>query len=147
MEENNNILGTTIRNARIAMGFSIQDLSNKSGISTSHIYKIETVKTIPHLFTLRALCDALGINYVEFLEKLDYSISNGESNLGNTIRNARIAKGLSQHDLSELSGVTQAQISHIESGESIPQSATLKKLCAPLSLDFEELSKLSTNPY
>lgn len=148
MEENNNILGNTIRNARIAKGYSKQTLSSLSGISLNQIYQIEIGAAIPHPFTLKTLCDNLEICFIKILTDTGYrGYANCKDVLSNTIKEARIAKGLSQGELSRLSGISQAQISHIESGESIPRSDTLKKLCVPLSIEFQEISELSTNPY
>ena len=61
--------------------------------------------------------------------------------LGTFIKNARLAKGLSQMDLSILCEVSQQQISHIENGESIPHLSTLKSLCIHLDTDLNEVSE------
>lgn len=144
MEENNNILGTTIRNARIASGLSQQSLSDVSEVSLAPISKLESGKSIPHPSTLKKLCLALCIDYVEILEKCNYyNYCNCKSSLGHKIKEARIARGYSQNDLSKLTGITQGQIGNIEAGISMPNKTTLQALCIPLSLDFEELSKLS----
>lgn len=137
MEENINILGTTIRNARIDMGLSVQDLSNLSGFSISAIYNIENGKTIPKLFTLKMLCDVLFINYIEFLEKYNYlNYVSSENILGITIEVSRILKGYSQRDLSDLSGIAPSNIHKIEKGETQPQLITIIKICNVLCVDY-----------
>lgn len=50
-----------IRKNRIAKRLSIVQLSVDSGISRSHLYYIETKKTIPALDTLAKIAHAMGI--------------------------------------------------------------------------------------
>lgn len=55
------------------------------------------------------------------------------------LKQIRIAKGLSQKRLSELSGVTQGYISDIESGASEPTVRILRKLAKALDTSITEL--------
>ena len=55
-----------IRKYRIEKGMSIVQLSVESGISRSHLYYIETKKTIPTLDTLAKIADALGLKLKDF---------------------------------------------------------------------------------
>jgi DNA-binding XRE family transcriptional regulator len=48
----------------------------------------------------------------------------------------RHRRGLTQRRLSELSGVQQADISRIESGETQPMTVTAKRLADALGVDF-----------
>lgn len=137
MEENINILGNIIKDARIAMRLSVPDLSDLSGFSISAIYNIENGKTIPKLFTLKILCDVLFINYIECLEKCSYlNYVSSENILGITIELARILKGYSQRDLSDLSGISPANIHKIEKGKTQPQLITIIKICNVLCVDY-----------
>jgi ribosome-binding protein aMBF1 (putative translation factor) len=52
--------------------------------------------------------------------------------LGLEYHDARVARGLTQRQLSELSGVPQADISRIERGGGNPTEATLQRLAAAL---------------
>lgn len=58
---------------------------------------------------------------------------------------AREAKGLSQRDLAELSGVKQPAIARIESMKSTPQIDTLLKVLVPLGYTLE-IVPLQRNP-
>lgn len=60
------------------------------------------------------------------------------NNIGSIIKSARIAKGLSQFNLSRLSSVSESQIIKIEHGEVIPRLSTLKLICPHLSLNIDE---------
>jgi XRE family transcriptional regulator, regulator of sulfur utilization len=52
--------------------------------------------------------------------------------LGLQYQDARLARGLTQRQLSELSGVPQADISRIERGAGNPTEATLQRLATAL---------------
>jgi len=67
-----------------------------------------------------------------------------ESNsLGKILRERRKAKGLSQSQLSRMSGVSFGHISHIETGERFPSGHVLRKLAEPLGFGGVELLKLA----
>ena len=53
------------------------------------------------------------------------------------IRPARMAKGLKQEELAEMSGVARRTIGNIESGRMVPQAANLRKLMIALDLGPE----------
>jgi transcriptional regulator with XRE-family HTH domain len=56
------------------------------------------------------------------------------------LRKVRLMQGLSQQDLAAKSGVTAANISRIETGEtSQPRPSTLRKLAAALDVPVAEL--------
>ena len=58
------------------------------------------------------------------------------SELSALIRERRRSLGLSQRDLSELSGVDQANLSRIEASASGSTLSTLLRLCEPLGIDL-----------
>jgi HTH-type transcriptional regulator, competence development regulator len=56
------------------------------------------------------------------------------------LRELRLRQGLSQRDLSERTGITAANISRLETGEtSQPRPSTLRKLAAGLGVEVAEL--------
>src|SRR5579875_552962 len=57
--------------------------------------------------------------------------------LGLQFRDARVARGMSQRELSERSGVRQADISRIERGAGNPTEATLQRLASALEKRLE----------
>jgi ribosome-binding protein aMBF1 (putative translation factor) len=57
--------------------------------------------------------------------------------LGLQFRDARVASGLSQRELSERSGVRQADISRIERGAGNPTESTLQRLASGLEKRLE----------
>jgi len=54
--------------------------------------------------------------------------------IGKSIRELRKAKGLSQAQLAQKTGVTQAAISHIESGSKRASGGSVKKICKALGV-------------
>lgn len=52
------------------------------------------------------------------------------------LHKARIANNLTQKDLSKLSGIDQANISKIESGDYSPSLKTMKKLADAMNMDL-----------
>lgn len=61
-----------------------------------------------------------------------------KNRVGKRIRERRLAFGLTQAQLSELSGITQGHISQLEKGERVPTVATLRKLRDALVVDDAE---------
>ena len=66
--------------------------------------------------------------------------------IGEAIRQARIAKNLTQEQLGEKVGVQKSQISRLERGKSITLSSLMRLFSAmeiPLTLDMEGVGKVS----
>lgn len=62
-----------------------------------------------------------------------------------TLKEARLAKKLTQDELAELSGVTQAAISSIERGDvQSPSWDTVAKLCAALRMKPADVFPVNT---
>lgn len=58
--------------------------------------------------------------------------------LGQSLKNARLEKNLSQRDLADLSGITQTQICRIEQGLQKPFPKTLIALISILQVDLRK---------
>lgn len=142
---NNISLGLFLKNARISKGYSLCYLSNISGITFRHISLIENDKCKPTLSTLKSLCSALDLNFNTVVEQF-YCIKDDDSNaesitLGTFIKNARILKGLTLQQLSDLAGISSSQICFIERDKYKPQISTLMDLCSALNLDYKTVVK------
>ncbi len=59
--------------------------------------------------------------------------------IGQNIKNARKSKGLSQKQLGELLGVSQAAIGQFENEKSTPKIETIKKIAVALDIPVSEL--------
>ncbi|UEG53384.1 helix-turn-helix domain-containing protein [Mucilaginibacter daejeonensis] len=58
----------------------------------------------------------------------------------------RKKKGLSQTDFAKLVGLTQASLSHIESGKKQPHRSTISKICEALGMPETWFDLLTTDP-
>jgi transcriptional regulator with XRE-family HTH domain len=69
--------------------------------------------------------------------------------IGQTLRDIRLAKGLSGKDLETLSGVGQSTISRIELDQHSPSLDTLFRICTALEISITDLinEKLDPFPY
>lgn len=60
-------------------------------------------------------------------------------NLGNNIRRYRLRKGLTQEQLSQVSGVSEAYLSKLEAGKRNPTVGVLIKIADILGVEIEKL--------
>jgi len=60
-------------------------------------------------------------------------------NLGEQIKRVRTAKGLSQKEVLNISGLDKAQLSRIENGKTDPSFTTLQRIANALGLSIAEL--------
>lgn len=65
--------------------------------------------------------------------------ANQKEMIANLLKEGRLAKGLTQKELSGLSNVSVRSIQRIENAELVPRSYTLKTLAGILDLPFESL--------
>lgn len=66
MDTNN--FGETIKRQRISKGLSLTQLSLESGVSPTHLSRIELGKRFPSGRTLRKLAEPLGFSEIELLK-------------------------------------------------------------------------------
>ena len=67
-----NYLGTILRQQRMLAAMSLKDLSVASGISVSHLYRIEKGERFPSAHTLSKLAVPLGLNEIELFRIVGY---------------------------------------------------------------------------
>ncbi|MGE5327572.1 MAG: helix-turn-helix domain-containing protein [Deltaproteobacteria bacterium] len=59
--------------------------------------------------------------------------------IGNRLRDMRMAKGLSQGDLEERTGLLRCYLSRVENGHTIPSLETLDRLANALGVEFYQI--------
>jgi XRE family transcriptional regulator, regulator of sulfur utilization len=89
----------------------------------------------------------MGTNFNDWLTEREVTETPGEAELRNRFgvairlglqfHDARVAQGLTQRELSERSGVRQADISRIERGAGNPTESTLQRLASALERRLE----------
>ena len=62
-----NHLGTIIKQQRTAMRLTLRELANASGVSTSHLGRIERGERFPSAYILQRIAKPLGFDEVELL--------------------------------------------------------------------------------
>lgn len=65
-------IGNNIHQYRINMKLTREQLAEKSHITASHLYQLEIGNSIPSIFTVFDLCNALGITVAELTDNLLY---------------------------------------------------------------------------
>ena len=77
--------------------------------------------------------------------KKEYDALQPEYELISAILEARIEKGLTQKDIAELTGISQADISRIENGEGNPTLSTMQRIATALgctlSIKFQPINR------
>lgn len=126
-------LGAVLRHARRSeagreFGHKQDVLAGAVGISRITLSRIERGHAVPRMDTLNRLMDALDLETADVLEKgqgaqpalraADTLRADKEANLGAAIRDARHGRGLSIERVAEAAGVSAAQLSRIERGQS-----------------------------
>ncbi|MFB3917855.1 MAG: helix-turn-helix domain-containing protein [Terriglobales bacterium] len=70
-------------------------------------------------------------------------------NIGETIRNFRLQKGMSQGDIEKRTGLLRCYLSRVENGHTIPSLDTLAKIAAAMEINlaqfFEDRSENGAN--
>jgi transcriptional regulator with XRE-family HTH domain len=64
-------------------------------------------------------------------------------NIGTTIKQLRKEKGMNQTEFGNKVDITQATLSQIESGQTVPHKTTLKRICEVLEVPQELLYMMS----
>jgi transcriptional regulator with XRE-family HTH domain len=59
-------------------------------------------------------------------------------NIGETIRNYRLQKGMSQGDIEKRTGLLRCYLSRVENGHTVPSLDTLQKIAASLDLELSQ---------
>lgn len=60
-------IGEAARKARVGKGFSIQELSDLSGVTLNSIYRLENDRNTPLISTVELLADALQMSIDEYV--------------------------------------------------------------------------------
>lgn len=113
-------LGDKIRMMRSDKKFSLQDFSQKAGISLSYLSEIERGTVYPAISTLKRIAEELEVPASTLIGQ--------EGSLGHRLKSLREEYGLTQAQLAGLAGVTAGLIGQIEQGKVQPSLKTLEKV-------------------
>ncbi len=65
-------------------------------------------------------------------------VKNLSMNIGGTIRDYRLHKGMSQGDIEKRTGLLRCYLSRVENGHTVPSLETLQKIAGALDLQLSE---------
>jgi len=65
-------------------------------------------------------------------------------NIGNTIRDYRLQKGMSQGDIEKRTGLLRCYLSRVENGHTVPSLDTLQKIASALDLQLSQFFAADT---
>ena len=125
-------------------GMSQAELSNVTGISKGTISRYLQGKFVPKQKAVVLIAKALNVS-TDFLVQLvqldiDPESSNCDNKLGEKIRAARLAKGMTQEELGHLLGVEKSAVAKYENGRVVNlKQATLKSISQILDIPVSEL--------
>src|SRR5712692_8497520 len=71
-------------------------------------------------------------------QSLAWLNSRSPMNIGETIRNYRLQKGMSQGDIEKRTGLLRCYLSRVENGHTIPSLDTLSKIAGALALPLSQ---------
>lgn len=128
-------VGERIRAARKAKGMTQRELGERTGYtSRSTIAKIEAgVNDIPRS-QVAAFAEALGCTVAYLMELVEPPDDVGVKPINERIREARKARGMTQRELGERSGIAEPTVRKYEAGQLNPKIETLQKLASALEM-------------
>lgn len=78
MLEHNRALGHVLREQRIKLGLSQQELAARAGLDRTYISLLELGHKSPTLQTMYALCDAMSVMFPDFAIWIDDIVAQGK---------------------------------------------------------------------
>ena len=100
-------IGERIKYKRELMGFQLNELARKVGVSSSALSQIEKAKSNPTLFTLKLIADSLNTTVGELVGENEFLINNpifrnDEAQLFEKNKSKTEVMNMSHHDISKL---------------------------------------------
>lgn len=129
---------------RQARGFSQQKLAQKLGVSRSTVAMWESGASEPNMKMIQRIFEVLSIPIsslfaVRAVKLSEMAENSPKSFVGERIKAARLAAGISQNQLAKRAGVSQAGLSAIESTTKSPNVDTLERIANALHIPLQEL--------
>lgn len=135
-------LGVQLRTNRIKKGFSIKNLSKKSGISESTILATETGKTKNmRIDNIIRLASVLNISLEEIIveRKIMWSMDYNLERIGNNLKKLRIKRKWKFAYISKQTEIDEDRLRRMEESLAIPNYKELYKLSRLYDVTLDEL--------
>jgi transcriptional regulator with XRE-family HTH domain len=75
-------VGEAVRNARQAQGWTQAELAERAGLSANYVARLERGELGASLFVAHRLCDALGIDVSDLLQRSEAPVRTGRRRIG-----------------------------------------------------------------
>ncbi len=124
--ENGIEMGEKIRLLRNKNKWTLAQLAEKTGYSTSYISDIERGKVIPSVDAIKKLSDIFDVPANTILEQ--------SPSFAQKLKRVREEQGLTQSNLASLANVSTGLIGQLETGKVQPSLSTIEKLAGALSI-------------
>jgi transcriptional regulator with XRE-family HTH domain len=76
---------------------------------------------------------------------MQLTVTKDDMNIGETIRNFRLQKGMSQGDIEKRTGLLRCYLSRVENGHTVPSLDTLSKIAGAMELPLARFFEESAN--
>ena len=143
MEDNK--LGSTLKLLRLRKGMTQAELSKVSGIYQTQISNYEKGSRTPSPKIVKKLLTVLDAP-IEYFDLLQKPVKTEYPALADNIRSQRKQRGMTQTELAEIIGTTQAKLSGYENGLHIPNPDQIARLSSFFKVSVEQLL-MSPIPY
>ncbi|MGQ9823671.1 MAG: helix-turn-helix domain-containing protein [Desulfotomaculales bacterium] len=125
------MLGKNIRKLRRRQGLSLDEFARLTGFSAYYVSVVERGLKKPTSFFLSKVSEILNVR-INYLESLEINVTSGKQ-----LCELRESRGLTIHELSEISGVPPEIIKRVEAGEMALSGLEAKKLSEALNYPLE----------
>ena len=137
-------MGDRIHDLRSYLGLSLSDLGRAIGYTGTHILRIEQEVVHPSERVIQKICDVFHVDPSYFtgempVEQAVQKVEVDTAGAGQRLKTARVDRGLSMWELSRRAGISQPQISMLESGKYQVRRKAAEKLAAALEVGVDWL--------
>lgn len=133
-----------IRELRAYLGLSLKAFGESLGYTGMHISRFEKNVFSPDERVIQKICEAFQVDPSYFtgempVEQAVQKVEVDTAGAGQRLKTARVDKGLSMWELSRRAGISQPQISMLESGKYQVRRKAAEKLAAALEVGVDWL--------
>ena len=133
-----------IHDLRSYLGLSLRAFGEPIGYTGTHILRIEQKAVNPSEQFIQKVCEGLHVNPEYFtgempVEQAVQKVEVDTAGAGQRLKTARVDRGLSMWELSRRAGISQPQISMLESGKYQVRRKAAEKLAAALEVGVDWL--------
>ena len=138
----NTQMGDRIHDLRSYLGLSLKAFGEAIGFSGNHISRFEKNVFSPDERVIQKICDVFHVDPSYFtgempVEQAVQKVEVDTAGAGQRLKTARVDRGLSMWELSRRAGISQPQISMLESGKYQVKRKAAEKLAAALEVGVD----------